>query len=1163
MHPRSIATLSAAFSTVAALLAFAYGVSLPVCAQQETRSASTETSPALPAEVQAKLGKLQGELKVAQGAGDAKATAAALSGIGDLYFNISEFGKALDNYSQALTQARAAKDAQREAAALNGMAGCYVEQNQTEKAAQTYKQALEVTKASGDVHGQAATVEGIGWLTGSVGQWKTALQLHQKALTLARNAGDRDLEATVLLRLGVTYAALGSVDDAKQNAEQAIKIFHEIGDQEGEANTDAEMAAGYKNLQDNEKALEYGTQALALYRESGDRRKQNEVLRGIGLVYMTLGQPRKALESFNEALSLARESGDRASEMMALNGVGAIYFVTGENKKLLEVYNQALEISRAIGDEEAEAHALSHVGNAYYALGDLQKALDCYNQALPLFKHQGDVDGEADMLNNLGNVYNGLGKGQQALDFYDHAAPLYLQAHDYDGGAGALNNIGFAHLALSDNQKALEYFNQALPLYRQTSNKYATAKVLTNIGFAHVRLNQWQTALEYLNQAEPLEKEIGDRLDEAYSLTVIGLAYAGLGEKQKALEALNQALPIGREAGSPEVEAFTMDEIGAVFDGLGQNGKAQEYLKRALPMAAEVGSPLLQSMILNDLMISLKAAKPAMAIFYGKLGVNQLQQMRSNIQGLDKGLQAGFLLSKEDFYHGLADLLIAQGRLPEAQQVLDLLKQQEYSDYTRGEAANTMNPLALTPAEQQAEEDYQKSTEQIVALGNEWAELRKISQRTPEQEARYKQLSDQIEAANEGLSEYYKRLYTLFGANSNANKQVADVSGRVNELNQALTRMPHTVALYTMVGKDRTRIIVITGSARAARESAITEEDLNRKIAAFEQVLRNPSSDPRPAAQELYNILIGPVKRDLNLAHAETLVWSLDGALRYVPMAALFDGKRYVVESYNTVTITPVSIPHLNEKPDFSNLSAAAMGISRKYETDLPELKAVVGELDEVVKDPQVQGANGVLPGTILLDNRFTEKAMEDQLSGQHAVVHIASHFVFKPGDDQQSYLLLAGRDDPGKGFRLTVAEFNDNPNLALNDTELLTLSACETGMSGTASDGREVDGLGTTALGKGAKAVISTLWEVDDASTGALMSDFYRRWADGKGKVMKAEALREAQLDLLHGKVTPQSGASGRGVSAVENEPGNQAGPAGYAHPYYWAPFVLMGNWR
>jgi len=114
-------------------------------------------------------------------------------------------------------------------------------------------------------------------------------------------------------------------------------------------------------------------------------------------------------------------------------------------------------------------------------------------------------------------------------------------------------------------------------------------------------------------------------------------------------------------------------------------------------------------------------------------------------------------------------------------------------------------------------------------------------------------------------------------------------------------------------------------------------------------------------------------------------------------------------------------------------------------------------------------------------------------------------------------------------------------------------------GMSGNAGDGREVDGLGTTAQLKGAKAVISSLWEVDDASTGLLMGDFYKRWAEGAGKVTKVEALRQAQLDLLLGKVMPASGGDGRGFGSRIN-PGV---PAGYSHPFYWAPFVLMGNWR
>ena len=236
------------------------------------------------------------------------------------------------------------------------------------------------------------------------------------------------------------------------------------------------------------------------------------------------------------------------------------------------------------------------------------------------------------------------------------------------------------------------------------------------------------------------------------------------------------------------------------------------------------------------------------------------------------------------------------------------------------------------------------------------------------------------------------------------------------------------------------------------------------------------------------------------------------------------------------------------------------MGISQKYEEGLPSLPAVAGELNNVVKDNKVQGANGALTGTILLNGQFTEKALENQLGAQPAVVHIASHFVYNPaGDASKSYLLLAG--DGGAAYHLTVEDFRDNPNLSLSETSLLTLSACETGTSSNASDGKEVDGLGMTAEYKGAKAVISSLWSVNDSSTGQLMGDFYKRWADGAGKVTKVEALRQAQLDLLLGRTKAQGNSTDRGF-ATSAKP-QTAAPTGYAHPYYWAPFVLMGNWK
>ena len=869
---------------------------------------------------------------------------------------------------------------------------------------------------------------------------------------------------------------------------------------------------------------------------------------------------KKALDYFNQAQLLLHAVGDRDGEAATLTNIGAVYSNLGENQKTLDYYNQSLPVYRAVGDRAGEANSRYVVGKVYDALGEKQKALESYELALPILRDTGNRAGEAITLINIGKVYSDLGEKQKALESYNQVLPILRAVGDRAGEARTLSNIGKVYADLGEKQKALDFYTQALPLSRVVGDREGEAATLNNIGAVYSALGEKQKALEYYSQVLPLSRAVGDRAGEARTLNNIGLVYSDLGEKQKALDFYTQALPLSRFVGDREGEAATLNNIGAVYSALGEKQKALEYYTQALPLATAVNDPILESGISYNLMVSQRTPQPALAIFYGKQAVNLLQQVRGNIQGLDKELQKSFLASKNDYYRGLADLLIDQGRLPEAQQALDLLKQQEYSDYVRGGAGDTLSPLTLTPAEERAEADYQKSTAQLVSLGEQWARLKKIATRTPEEEKQFRDLSNQLDAASKGLDAFYARLYVLFGKDSAANKQVADVKGDVSALEDQIAETSHTAALYTMVTADHYRVIVITATATVAREYAITGMELNKKVADFEQVLRNPGQDPKPLAQELYTILIGPVKADLDQAKAETLVWSLDGVLRYVPVAALYDGNQYVVENYNTVTITPASIAHLSEKPDVSNLSAAAMGISHQYEAGLPALPAVAVELGDVVKDANVQRANGALPGTILLDGQFTELAMEKQLDGRPNVVHIASHFVFKPGDDSQSYLLLAGKDEAGAGFHLTVADFRDNKNLALRHTDLLTLSACETGMSGSASNGREVDGLGTMAQLKGARAVISSLWSVNDASTGQLMGDFYKRWVDGAGKVTKVEALREAQLDLLLGRVTAAAGADGRGFARAKT--GSEA-PKGYAHPYYWAPFVLMGNWR
>jgi CHAT domain-containing protein/Tfp pilus assembly protein PilF len=834
--------------------------------------------------------------------------------------------------------------------------------------------------------------------------------------------------------------------------------------------------------------------------------------------------------------------------------------VTPDTQTRLDQLQGMLKKAEADGDGLRQASALFAIGEVYLLTGDSQTAMEEFNRALPMVRKLGLKQGEAMVLLDMGSACREESKEEQALEYLNNSLAIFRGLRNAVGVSNALNNLGIVYYDLGENQKALEYYSQALTMFEGRGDKASTALMLNNMGRLYHDMGQGPKAEELLNRAIPLLRETGALIVEGRAEKNLGNVYRDRGDTAKALEAYGKALAIMNGLGDRAGQAMTLDDMGSLHAGRGETAEALDAYKKALAVAVATSEPLQSALIYSNLMHLERRASPALAVYYGKQSVNLLQQVRSDIRTMDKDLQKSFLTSKADYYHDLANLLIDQGRLPEAQQVLDLLKQEEYEEYVRGEVTDALSPLSLTAAEQKAEEAYQQSTAQIVSAGQRWAELKKVAARSAEQESEFQKLSGQLNAASSGLNDYYGRLYELFGSGK-ANAQVMDVKGNTAALNQVIAGMPRTLALYTAVTKDRYSVIVISGAGPAiGRKYDISEKDLNQKIAAFQQALRSPKGDPKPLAQELYKILIGPIQGDIDQARAQTLVWSLDGALRYIPIAALYDGKHYVVENYNVVAFTPASVPFLRSKPDLGSLSAVAMGISRKYQDGLNPLPTVVSELDDIVKDPAVEGASGVLPGTILLNGQFTEKGMENQLGGQHTVVHIASHFVLQPGDDSQSYLLLAGKDSEGSGYHLTVADFRDNQNLGLADTELLTLSACETGVSSLASNGREVDGLATTAQLKGAKAVLSSLWPVNDSSTGALMADFYRRWTGGGGKVTKVEALREAQLDLLLGK-TGSAGVSNRGLNSEDA----QAAPAsvGFSHPFYWAPFVLMGNWR
>lgn len=303
---------------------------------------------------------------------------------------------------------------------------------------------------------------------------------------------------------------------------------------------------------------------------------------------------------------------------------------------------------------------------------------------------------------------------------------------------------------------------------------------------------------------------------------------------------------------------------------------------------------------------------------------------------------------------------------------------------------------------------------------------------------------------------------------------------------------------------------------------------------------REPPPDPRPLAKELYEVLVAPVVNDLQQAKAQTLMWSLDSFLRYLPLAALHDGEAYLLERYRLAVFTPASKARLKDTSR-QQWKVLGLGVSKAH-TGFAALPWVVKELQGIIREEGSQDRDGVLPGAIHLDEAFTRQTMLEALRKRYPVVHIASHFQF---NHTASFLLL------GDGSQLPLSQLKAMPNV-FSGVELLTLSACNTAMGSTRADGQEVEGLAILAQRQGAKAIVATLWAVADVSTQVLMQTFYRLWAT-KTELPKVEALRQAQLSLLHG--------TGQATTGSRTQWRRHQAP--YAHPYHWAPFLLVGNWK
>jgi CHAT domain-containing protein len=348
-----------------------------------------------------------------------------------------------------------------------------------------------------------------------------------------------------------------------------------------------------------------------------------------------------------------------------------------------------------------------------------------------------------------------------------------------------------------------------------------------------------------------------------------------------------------------------------------------------------------------------------------------------------------------------------------------------------------------------------------------------------------------------------------------------------------------TAVLWLLPRPEALNIFLITPGnkpiGKQIREA--NERSLTIVTQEFVEKVSNLANNYLPSSQLLYKWLIAPIEPTLQAEKIDTLITCLGVGLRTLPIAALHDGERFLVEKYNLTRI-----PGFNLSPiSYTKLSDAkvlAMGATEfKNQASLP---AVAVELSAISPNPW--------QGVTILNKEFTVANLQAQRQREpFAIIHLATHADFVPGMPRNSYIQFSDR-------KVTLDRLN---RLKLNEppVELLVLSACQ-----TAVGDRDAEmGFAGLALQSGVKSVLASLWYVSDAGTLALMSEFYQQL---KRIPFKAEALRQTQLALLQGRVYLKQGelVNSRGEIALPSVLANSK-ENNLSHPFYWASFTLIGS--
>ncbi len=817
------------------------------------------------------------------------------------------------------------------------------------------------------------------------------------------------------------------------------------------------------------------------------------------------GSYTRELDLLHEALDLFQQSGNTHNKATSNQMLGEAYLSLSDYDRALDYYQRALAIVRDLGDRWSEARMLYGIGKVYGALSNYDEALAHYAQALAIDRETGEAEGEALTLGSIGSVYFQQGDFERALTNFQQSLSIENPSGIEMRKAQMLGSIGTVHMALGDLEQALAHLDEALHLFQVWGDRSGEVNTLGNIGLIHQNMGETDQALVYYEQVLDLVREMGDRQGEAATLNNMGTLYIDLSDDEQALSHLEESLKICREIGDRSGEAGALNNIGNARRMKDDYKAALEAHEQALAIMEEIGDRVSMAITLRNIgeIHELLQNKPEALEFYMQ-SIAVREEIRTGMQV--EAFQSALAAQDVDVYRRGVRLMTELRRLEEAFTLSERNRARVFldamgnsrPDLRRGADAELLHQEEILRGELGAlESDLLAEKAKAPHLQNEQI-LQSVAEQLAVKQQEYQDLVNQIQLSNPELASLVAIPATT-------------VAG-----SQALLDGQTALVAYYLTDENALAFVLTQNDYHVVELSASTAE-VDQAVESFRGLGLANLGNPNPRSLgDLYAWLVAPLEPYLITPKVGIIPHQ---ALHYVPFAALSDGEQSFGERSVLFYLPSAgALPYIQAKAGREETAPLILGDPETDNPDLPRLEHAAREASLVAE---------LFDSEPFLGAEASEGVVRARVGGA-GLVHLAVHGTFNPVAPLFSRLWLAS--DWEEDGLLNVHEVYE---LDLGRTDLVVLSACETQV-GKLSAGDEVVGL-TRAFLYGAPTVVASLWSVDDEATGVLVTRFYEHLLTGKGK---AEALQAAQEDVRADQAHPE-----------------------WAHPYYWAAFVLSGD--